>query len=70
MKIIIKDYPQLNFLLWNRKKAAVLTEEEAFALYERNWKHIDEKSLTQKEREFIDMLKEKFGYGVMQNKLN
>jgi len=65
MNIIIKDYPQLNFLLWNRKKVAVITEEEAFALYERNWKHIDEKNLTQKEREFIDMLKTKLGQGIM-----
>jgi hypothetical protein len=62
--IRVGDYPQLQAIAWNRKPEAVVTGTEALALYERNWRHVEQEKLTQVERDFIAMLTKRFGNGV------
>lgn len=61
--IRLSNYPQLQLLAWNRDKAIDLNEEEAFALYEANWRFVDPESLTETERALIEDLKSRFGKG-------
>ncbi|MEZ5657105.1 MAG: helix-turn-helix transcriptional regulator [Burkholderiaceae bacterium] len=63
-EVRLADYPQLEQIAWHRQ-AGSLTEGEAFALYERNWRHIDRSSLEPAEREFIARLVKRYGNGVM-----
>jgi len=60
----LADYPQLERLAWHRQ-GDTLTEEEAFALYERNWRHVDQPNLEPAEREFIARLVKRHGQGVL-----
>ncbi|HET8696731.1 MAG TPA: hypothetical protein VFO94_04560 [Gammaproteobacteria bacterium] len=57
----LADYPQLRDLAWNRVDE-LITANEAFQLYERNWKLIDAGSLGKRERELIARLKADFGH--------
>jgi hypothetical protein len=41
-KIVIRDFPQLTLIVWNRRPDDVITGEDAFALYEANWRFIEE----------------------------
>jgi len=61
----IDDYPQLKLIAWNRSGSETIAEEDAFALYERNWRFVDRDALTQKEKVLIARLTKKFGQGVM-----
>ena len=54
----------LKLLCWNRNNDFV-TRKEAFQIYERNWRHVDENDLDQIERELISSLKSEFGHGVI-----
>ncbi len=63
--IKLSDYPQLSLIAWNRQKESLVTEEEALALYEANWRWIDERTLTSKERALIEQLVQKVGNGVL-----
>lgn len=65
VKICPNNYPQLKFIVWNRNPADLIEEEEAFALYERNWRHIEVAALTDDEKKLIELLTEKFGHGVL-----
>jgi len=65
MQLRLADYPQLRLIAWNRRDDASVGEEEAFALYERNWHYIDQASLSVDERQLIDRLMRTFGNGVM-----
>jgi transcriptional regulator with XRE-family HTH domain len=60
----LADYPQLKRLAWHRK-GETLTEKEAFALYERNWRHVDRSNLEPTERDFIARLVKRHGKGVL-----
>lgn len=60
----LADYPQLQQLAWHRQ-GATLTEEEAFALYERNWRHIDRSALEPAERDLIARLVQRHGKGAL-----
>jgi len=64
MKINVKTYPQLHALCWNRPDAAILDGAEAFALYERNWRFVDEAAFTPAERQLFDRLLAKYGHGT------
>ncbi len=55
-KIRVNDYPQLKSLAWQINKKHDLTPEEALNIYERNWRHIDQKSISIKEKKIIDLL--------------
>lgn len=63
--LIIGDYPQLTLLAWSRRPEDVITAEEAFGLYETNWRFVDTDLLGDQERELIDGLTETCGGGLM-----
>lgn len=65
MAIRISDYPQLKLIAWNRREDEWLAEEDALALYERNWRHVDQRALTVEERALIDRLVRDYGNGVL-----
>jgi len=65
MQIQLTDYPQLQFIAWNRQKDDFIEEEEAFSLYERNWRWVEKASLSVNERELIERLTRVFGNGVL-----
>ena len=57
-------FPNLALLIWNRD-VEYLTRKDAFQLYERNWRHLDEKNIPAHERALIDQLNQEFGHGVI-----
>lgn len=65
MRIEIKNYPELRFLCWSRPDDAVLDGAEALAIYERDWRHVDQEALTDAERALIDTLVKVYGNGVL-----
>jgi len=65
MQIQLADFPQLQLIAWNRQKDGFIEEEEAFALYERNWRWIEQASLSADERQLIERLTHVFGHGVL-----
>lgn len=58
-------YSQLKLIAWNRAEGDCVDEAEALALYERNWRYVDEGSLDDAERQFIDRLTQQYGAGVL-----
>lgn len=62
--IRIDDYPALALLAWNRA-VRTIAGEEALALYEANWRFVDEARLTPQERALIDRLAAQYGHGVL-----
>jgi len=62
--IALDDYDNLRALCWNRT-TRYLGPEEAFRLYERNWRHVDRKNMTDAERTLIARLADRFGSGVL-----
>lgn len=60
----VRKYPNLQLLAWNRVDPFI-TERDAFGLYERNWKFVDTKNMTDDERVLIRRLTEKWGRGVL-----
>ena len=62
--IRLADYPQLALLAWHRQ-GHLLTEPEALALYERNWRHVDASSLEPAERALIARLVQRHGKGAL-----
>ena len=60
----IRDYPQLALLAWNRVVPDI-SGEEAFDLYEHNWRFVDPETLTPEEAALIDRLKMQYGAGVL-----
>lgn len=61
--IVVDLYPNLALLCWNRADRKV-EEAEALALYERNWRFVDEANLPQHERDLIATLVKNHGNGV------
>ena len=62
--ICIDDYENLRLLAWNRA-GRFMTRAEAFQLYERNWRHVDQGRLSVDERELITRLAKEHGNGVI-----
>ncbi|MEQ8692190.1 MAG: hypothetical protein RIC89_15305 [Pseudomonadales bacterium] len=60
----IADFPQLHQLCWNLH-TEFLTRADALAIYERNWRLVDQQTLEPAEREFIAELIEDLGDGVV-----
>lgn len=60
-KIRLADYPQLKRLAWQLKGTTEVTAEEALDLYERNWRHLDQKKLSANERQLIERLLARLG---------
>lgn len=57
----IADYPQLRRLTWQLAPGTELTPEEAWATYERNWRHVDASALDARERQLLDELARALG---------
>lgn len=62
--VCITDYPQLTLLAWQRQSKEI-NADEAFALYEANWRFVDEEALTGPERKLIERLARVYGNGVL-----
>ena len=60
-KIRIADYKQLKRLAWQLKGTQELSPQEALDLYERNWRHVDQKAMDARERKFLEDLLAAFG---------
>lgn len=60
----VDDYPGLKLLCWNLHVQYV-TREDAFKLYERNWRLFDEHGLDTHERALLRELKDEFGRGFI-----
>lgn len=52
------DYPQLRYLCWHRQTDMELTEEQAWSIYRRHWRHLNKSHLTDEEAAFIARLEE------------
>ncbi|MCA0001846.1 MULTISPECIES: hypothetical protein [unclassified Mesorhizobium] len=63
--IVPAEFPELQALVWSRDATRPLPAEEAFAIYERNWRFVDQERLTTSERLLIQNLAEKFGQGIL-----
>lgn len=57
-QVRLADYPQLKALAWQLHGTDTLTPTEAFDIYERNWRHVDENALQTHERQLIDALRQ------------
>jgi len=62
--IEVGRYPQLKLLCWNRRNQ-FLTAQDAWSLYERNWRFVEADRLEPSERQLIEMLTSRFGGGIM-----
>ena len=60
----IQAYPNLHLLCWNRAERFI-PARDAFALYERNWRFVDENALEPKERKLIERLTHTYGSGLL-----
>ena len=64
-RIRLANYPMLREVAWSTDQEAVLTPREAFALYERNWRHIDREAMNRRERNLVERLTKTIGKGVL-----
>ncbi|MCC7111297.1 MAG: hypothetical protein IT382_18535 [Deltaproteobacteria bacterium] len=55
-RIRLADCPQLRRLAWQLGDVATLTPKEALALYERNWRHLDQGAMGEAERDLVRRL--------------
>jgi len=60
-RIRLTDYPQLAQLAWQVQGTEILTPQEAWNIYERNWRHVDAGALMEHERDLVDALRLVFG---------
>ena len=60
----IAAYENLAALCWNRRER-YLGAEEAFRLYERNWRLVDQRRMQPAERALIERLAARYGNGVI-----
>jgi hypothetical protein len=60
----INHYDNLKLLAWNRRKM-MMTREEAWDLYESNWRFVDLADMATDERQLFEQLKQEFGQGVV-----
>lgn len=58
------DFPGLRALVWNRDPTQAISAAAAFALYERNWRHIDQMAFTVAEHRLVAELIERFSHGA------
>ncbi|WP_443114068.1 hypothetical protein [Herbaspirillum seropedicae] len=63
--IVIGELPQLRLIAWNRDPHDAITGEEAFDLYERNWRFVDQDALEPRERALLDRLVRQYGHGIL-----
>ena len=61
--VVPARHPELARLAWNRDPARPIPGQEALALYEANWRHVDVAALTPDERRLVADLADRFGHG-------
>ncbi|NTJ44051.1 hypothetical protein G6L28_15730 [Agrobacterium larrymoorei] len=61
MQVHVDKYPQLRAICWNRDENVCLEGDEAFALYERNWRFIDADALSAEEKVLLAELVDLYG---------
>lgn len=61
--ITLANYPQLKSLAWHVQGAESITPQQAWDIYVRNWRHIDETKITADEQQLIEQLRAKFEPG-------
>jgi transcriptional regulator with XRE-family HTH domain len=61
VEIDLAAYPQLAKLAWQIRSDGRLRPLEAWGIYERNWRHIDQAALTDQERRLIAALERAVG---------
>jgi len=64
-RISVDEYPQLRQIAWHMAPGQALSPDEAFALYERNWRHVDPEAMDSRERALLDQLTATVGHGVL-----
>jgi len=64
-KIRLADYPVLKSLAWQLKGTTVVSAQEAFDIYERNWRHVDLEKMKSREKELIQGLIVTLGKGKL-----
>ncbi|NLY41088.1 MAG: helix-turn-helix domain-containing protein [Desulfovibrionales bacterium] len=60
VQIAFKEYPQLKFLAWQIHGTDYITPKEAWGIYQRNWRHVEEEALEEKEHKLIHQLQKLF----------
>lgn len=60
-RIPLAEYPQLRQLAWQVQGTETLSPKEAWDIYQHNWRHLDEQSLTENEDQLIAALRMAFG---------
>lgn len=60
-KIRLADYPQLKQLAWQVHGIDELTPGEALSIYERNWRHVNIRTMETRERNLVKALRIAFG---------
>ena len=63
--IRLADYPLLREIAWSTDPKTELSPTEAFAIYERNWRHLDRDAMGAKERKLLERLTATVGNGVL-----
>ena len=62
-RIPLQTYPQLRQVAQHMPAGGTVTPEEALALYERHWRHIDRANMIPKERDLLERLIQEVGHG-------
>ena len=62
-RVRLADFPELRRLAWQQPGVTELAPAEALALYERNWRHLDDAALQPQERALILALVSTLGGG-------
>ncbi len=62
--LALDDWPVLRELAWNRADRWI-PADEALALYERNWRHVDPRRLGAGEAALVERLKARHGGGLL-----
>jgi hypothetical protein len=65
MQIVPNDFPELARLVWNGDPARPITPQEAFNLYENNWRFVEPAKMCRAEKTLVAELAKKFGHGVL-----
>ncbi|MCZ7862690.1 hypothetical protein O9X98_15045 [Agrobacterium salinitolerans] len=62
--VVPADFAELRNLCWNRDPNRPIARAEAFLLYDRNWRFVEEDALSDHERLLVASLEKEFGAGV------
>lgn len=61
----LADLPQLRQIAWQLDDGTEMSPAEALALYERNWRHVDQEAMPAHEKAYLHKLLKTVGKGVL-----